>query len=90
MLHGNKREQTTTCNEYKSLRHYVGWKKPNKESICFIISFIWSSRTVKINLWWWENSDYLSEVMIGKENEGAFWDTGNVPYLTVDGGYMSV
>lgn len=35
------------------------------------------------------NSDYLLEVIIGKQNEGAFWDTGNVLYLAMDD-YMNM
>lgn len=31
-----------------------------------------------------KNSDYLLKVIIGRENEGAFWDTGNVLYLAKD------
>lgn len=31
-----------------------------------------------------KNSDYILEFIIGRENEGAFWDTGNVLYLAKD------
>lgn len=36
------------------------------------------------------NSDYLLGVMIWRENEGDFWNSGNILYLAMGGDYMNI